>query len=179
MEVEAPAWTTPEFPPLIDEPLNPAWDLGVAAQHTVLYHFREVLAQRQVVWDNTDLEGVHQIRVAARRTRTALQTLAPLWPGQETARFMRYLERFATAFGIARDLDVLIIYFEELLASAEGERAAAYRWLLERNRRQRIKQQPRLEQVLLRMEQAAFPAAFTAYFASTPYDLWAMEAPHG
>ncbi len=179
MEHTAPTWTTPEFPPLVDEPLNPAWDLGVAAQHTVLLHFREVLKQRQVVWDNTQLEGVHQIRVAARRTRTALQTLAPLWPGPETARFMRYLERFATAFGEARDLDVMIIYFEELLATAEGERAAAYRWLLERNRHTRAQQQPKLEQVLEQMEESAFPVAFATYFSRTPADLWALGGQHG
>jgi CHAD domain-containing protein len=179
MELLPPVWTTPEFPPLIDEPLDPAWDLGVAAQHVVLYHFREVLKQRQVVWDNAQLEGVHQIRVAARRTRTALQTLGVLWPGQETARFGRYLERFATAFGMARDLDVMIIYFEELLATATGERAAAYRWLLERNRHKRAQQQPQLELVLAQMEESAFPVAFATYFAHTPYDLWALGAQHG
>jgi CHAD domain-containing protein len=168
-----------EFPPLLDEPLNPEWDLGVAAQHTVLFHFREVLVQRQVVWDNVELEGVHQIRVAARRTRTALQTLRALWSGPEVRRFERYLERFATAFGLARDLDVMILYFEELVATATDERAVAYRWLLERNRLRRVEEQPKLERILRKMEQSAFPAAFVTYFSHMPLDLWALGVQHG
>jgi CHAD domain-containing protein len=179
MHNPTPIWTEPEFPPLVSEPLSPAWDLGVAAQHIVLYHFREVLAQRLVVWGNAELEGVHQIRVAARRTRTALQTLGPLWPEAEVARFEKYLVRFATAFGVARDLDVMILYLEEQLAAAQGERAAAYRWLLERNRHKRQEQQPQLETVLVDMEQSAFPLAFVTYFSRTPCDLWALGAQHG
>jgi CHAD domain-containing protein len=179
MDHPTPIWTEPEFPPLVNETLSPAWDLGVAAQHILLLHFREVLAQRQVVWDNIHLEGVHQIRVAARRTRTALQTLGPLWPEAEVERFGRYLERFATAFGVARDLDVMILYLEDQLAAAQGERSAAYRWLLERNQLKRREQQPQLEQVLLDMEQSAFPLAFVTYFSHTPSDLWALGVQHG
>jgi CHAD domain-containing protein len=179
MSNPAPNWTEPEFPPLLDEQLDPGWDLGVAAQHTVLFHFREMLKERQVVWDNAHLEGVHQIRVATRRTRTALQTLRPLWAGPEPKRFEKYLVDFATAFGEARDLDVMILYFAELLAGAEGERAAAYRWLLLRNRHKRAQLQPALEQVLTEMEESAFPIAFVTYFSHEPCDLWALGARHG
>lgn len=179
MHNAAPNWTEPEFPPLLSEPLNPAWDLGVAAQHILLCHFRELLKQREVVWDNVQLEGVHQIRVSARRTRTALQTLGPLWPEAEVARFGRYLERFATAFGVARDLDVMILYCEEQLAQATGERAAAFSWLLARNQHKRTQQQPQLEQVLTQLEADAFPLAFVTYFTHTPTDLWALGVQHG
>jgi len=174
-----PVFAEVEFPPIVDQPLNPGWDLGVAAQHVVLFHFREVLRQRQAVWENVEMEAVHEIRVAARRTRTALQTLRPLWVMPEVGRFERYLERFATAFGAARDLDVLIVYFEELLKDAAGERAAAYRWLLERNRERRALEQPRLERVLTKMEESGFPVAFTHYFSSWPIDLWLTTVPHG
>jgi CHAD domain-containing protein len=167
------------FPPIVTEPLDPAWDLGVAAQHIVLTRFRQLLEQRQVVWDNADLEGVHEIRVAARRTRTALQTLSVLWDETSLRRFERYLERFATEFGVARDLDVMIIYLREQLEQAAGERAAALSWLLERNVERRAAEQTNLMKVLQQFERDSFPAAFVAYFSGLPVDLWALGAGHG
>jgi len=168
-----------DFPPLLDRPLDTGWPQGVVAQYTVLRYFRELLSHREEVLRNEDVEAVHQIRVAARRTRTALQTLHPLWDGDEPRRFERYLERFATAYNVARDLDVLIIYFESRLADHGDERAQAYRWLLERTRKERGRQQPRLAQALLKMEEGAFPALFVAYFSRRPFDLWAWGAVRG
>lgn len=168
-----------DFPPLLDRPLDPEWPQGVVAQYIVLTYFRELLSHREKVLRNEEVEAVHQIRVAARRTRTALQTLHTLWEGDEPKRFERYLERFATAFNVARDLDVLVLYFEERIADAGDERAQAYRWLLERNRGERAAQQPRLEQALQKMEESAFPALFVAYFSRRPVDLWALGAEHG
>ena len=171
-------FTEIEFPPLVNSPADPTWPMGIYAQHTMLVRFKELLAQREVVWLNEDVEGVHQIRVAARRCRTALQTFAPLWPEADVRRFLRYLTSLADAFGTARDLDVMVIYLREQLTSAEGDEAVAYRWLLERNEGLRAQEQPALERVLLRLEEDQFAQALVAYFASTPVDIWALLEGH-
>ena len=176
--------TPPEFaeialPPVVGRPADPAWELGCYAQHTVLTYFGQLLAQRRVVWDNEEVEGVHQIRVAARRCRTALQTFATLWPDGEAAEFAKYLARFADTFGVARDLDVLIIYLNEQLADAGGDRATAYQWLLRRNVALREQEQQRLEERLRQFEQDQFAAHLVDYFAHQPTDLWALEAGDG
>jgi hypothetical protein len=172
-----PEFAAVEFPPLLGEALSPAWDLGVAAQHIVLTHFAEMLGWRAGVWRNTEVEAVHQIRVAARRCRTALQTFAAFWPDRQARKFADYVARFADAFGTARDLDVMLIWLEEQLAAADSDRSAAYRWLLERNRAKRSAVQPQLERTLLRFEQDGFAAAFTAYFSRLPFDLWELALP--
>jgi CHAD domain-containing protein len=173
----APSFAAVELPPLLREPLNPSWDLGVAAQHIVLTHFGEMLGWRSGVWENREVEAVHQIRVAARRCRTALQTFAALWPDRQARRFGDYVARFADAFGTARDLDVMLLWLEEQLQAADSDRAAAYRWLLERNREKRSAVQPQLERTLLKLEADGFPAAFVAYFSHLPVDLWELEHP--
>ena len=167
-------FSEPTFPLIIDEPFDCSWDFGVAAQHIVLTHFKRMLGWRATVWENEELEGVHQIRVEARRTRTALQTFSELWNKSEVKSFSDYLSDFATAFGDARDLDVMIIYLEAQLASADSTRAAAYQWLLDNNRQKRASLQPKLEKLLGTLDRNGFPAAFTAYFASKPFDLWSM-----
>lgn len=168
-----------EFPPLASQPADPMWPLGLYAQHTILTRFKELLDQRSVVWLNEDVEGVHQIRVAARRCRTALQTFAPLWPPADVVRFLRYLTGLADAFGTSRDLDVMLIYLREQLATAEGDKAVAYRWLLHRNEQLRAEEQPHLERVLLKLEEDQFAQALVAYFSSTPEDMWSREAGNG
>jgi len=149
------------------------------AQHTILRLFKALLVQRQVVWDNQEVEGVHQIRVAARRCRTALQTFAPLWNVDKVERYRKYLSRFADAFGVSRDLDVMVIYLREQQAAARGERAEAYRWLLERNIEQRRQEQPRLKKTLLRLEKQGFASEFVNHFAKQPVNLWAGGRPDG
>ena len=163
------------FPPIVGRPLDPNWTLGILAQYTVLKYFRALLDQRAVVLANQDVEGVHQIRVAARRCRTALQTFRSLWKPQKVRRFQKYLARFADSFGAARDLDVMIIYLGQQLETAEGERAAAYQWLLARNVQCREREQPKLERVLAKLEKDGFAAELVSYFAVAPADLWALE----
>ena len=179
MAAQLPVFSPVAFPPLVLGPADPGWPLGVYAQQAVLRYFREALEQRPVVWENTDLEGVHEIRVAARRCRTALQTFAQLWEPKRVRFYERYLEKFATAFGVARDLDVMIIYLREQLAQADGERAAALSWLLARNEQARSEEQPRLERILLKMERDRLPQQFAAFFACSPLNLWALGVPDG
>jgi CHAD domain-containing protein len=172
---EEPVWGKVLFPPILNETLDPSWDLGVSAQHIVLSHFSEVLRWREHVWQNTDVEAVHQIRVSARRCRTALQTFAVLWPGREYKMFSRYIATFADAFGTARDLDVMLIWLNEQVATTSTDRAAAYRWLIERNSERRMLEQPRLERCLLKFESDGFAAAFASYFSRLPQDLWELS----
>jgi CHAD domain-containing protein len=176
---QPPSFAAVEFPPLLSAEPDPAWELGVYAQFVVLKHFRDLLTQRQVVWDNQDVEGVHHIRVAARRCRTALQTFGALWDAAEVQRFQKYLSRFADTFGISRDLDVMLIFLRGQLATAHGERRAAYSWLFKRNAEKRKAEQSKLESVLLKLESDGFPKVLAAYFSRTPVDLWPMELHRG
>lgn len=177
--IDLPKFPEVRFPEVVDLPPDPRWSFGITAQCTVLRHFREALAQRQVVWENVEVEGVHQIRVAARRTRTALQTFEGLWPGKEVQRYLRYLGAFADQFGAARDLDVMVIYLRIELEHARGERREALAWLLERNIELRLHQQPKLKKTLERMEATGFPAEFVGYFSAAPVDLWTVGGADG
>jgi CHAD domain-containing protein len=167
-----PDFTAPDFPPLIELPLDPDWELGPAAQHTVLKYFRELLDQRAHVWANEDIEAVHKIRVAARRTRTALQTFADLWPADAQRKWLALLADFASAFDAARDLDVMIVYLREQMDDASPERRSAFEWLLARNVELRAEQQPKIEDTLARMERKKLAQRFVAYFATHPTNLW-------
>jgi CHAD domain-containing protein len=87
-----------------------------------------------------DAEGVHQMRVSARRLRGYLRTFAPLIQAEWANGINEELRRLARALGAARDLDVMIKRLREvafngvaaiapMLHVMEGRRAAARRAL--------------------------------------------------
>jgi CHAD domain-containing protein len=51
-------------------------------------------------------EALHELRLDAKKLRYAADLLAPLWPGQETRRYLRRLARLQDALGLANDATV-------------------------------------------------------------------------
>lgn len=99
-----------------------------------------LLANADCARRNAHVEGVHQVRVALRRLRSALSVFAPLLPTAQTEALRGELGWLASTLGPARDWDV---FATELLPDLDGrvadataaelrrlvetERAAAYR----------------------------------------------------
>lgn len=174
---EGQGFTDIAFPDIVSEPLDGSRPFAVSAQATILRYFKELLDARPGVRANEDIEAVHEIRVAARRTRTALQTFAALWSESQCRRWLDYLAKLADTFTIARDTDVLIEYLTKQLKSAEGQRAIAMSWLLERARQRREEEQPGLEKLLRRSEKDGSAQEFVKFFSTTPVDLWLLNKP--
>lgn len=95
-------------------PPDPAGERVVSPSHPASEAVKAALAngvRRLVVHDPRarlgDPEGVHQMRVAARRMRSDLQTFGPLVDPQWAEELTIDLEWLADALGRVRDLDVL------------------------------------------------------------------------
>ncbi|MCC7477789.1 CHAD domain-containing protein [bacterium] len=178
---EGQFFTEIAFPQIVHEPLDPSRPFALSAQAIILRFFKEVLDARPRVLANDDIEAVHEIRVAARRTRTALQTFSTLWGDKDVRHWLDYLARVADAFTVARDTDVLIEYLDKQLkglgAEEQKQRAAALGWLLQRARQRRDEEQPRLEKLLRRGERDHSAAAFVSFFSLKPVDLWQFDQP--
>jgi triphosphatase len=162
----------PDFPALMQLELDPRWPLAVAAQWTVLRYLADMLAQRERAWEGTEPEGVHQIRVAARRVRTALQTFRGIWPEADMAAFLTLFSELADVFTSARDLDVMIEYFEAQLAGAPKSGRAALSSLLEKARREREAEQPRIREQLEMLEASELAGKLLSYFSTRPCSLF-------
>jgi CHAD domain-containing protein len=173
-----PVFGMPRLPALLDSAPSQDWQFGPWCQYILLSYMRDLLAQRELVWRNEQREGVHQIRVASRRLRTALQTFGSMWDPVLIRRHSRYLAKFADAFGVARDLDVMIDYLEGQLHGAHRERRSALDWMLARKRQLRYAQQPRLEEVLLRFENDNYAEEFVELFSNIPTALSQLETAH-
>jgi CHAD domain-containing protein len=88
--------------------------IGVRAEAVFAHPSKRVL-------DVADIEGVHDMRVATRRLRAALEVFGPCLHRKRGARALREVKALAAALGERRDRDVQL----ELLGALHGECAGA------------------------------------------------------
>ncbi len=91
------------------------------AAEVLRVRFDEVMSLRGAALDFSDIEGVHSMRVATRRLRSALRDFMPLMDKRPSKRVRKELKQLADALGAVRDQDVAIVALEELQAQAETE----------------------------------------------------------
>ena len=79
-----------------------------AAARVVSVRGAELAEQAQGVLDTGDIERVHDMRVATRRLRAALEIFEPCFPANSYAQALAEVKRLADALGERRDRDVAI-----------------------------------------------------------------------
>ena len=88
--------------------LSPADGDGEAAARVILVRAAELTEQARGVLDTGDIERVHDMRVATRRLRAALEVFEPCFPGKPHKQALREVKRLADGLGERRDRDVAI-----------------------------------------------------------------------
>jgi CHAD domain-containing protein len=97
---------------------------AAAAAKIVAVRTQELADHAAGVLDVGDIERVHDMRVATRRLRAALEVFEPCFPRKRLRRSLRELEVLADALGERRDRDVAIAMLEELsVRMAASDRA--------------------------------------------------------
>jgi len=105
--------------------------------------FGEMQHWRDAALDWTDPEGVHSMRVASRRLRSALRDFMPYLHKRRLTGGMKQLKNIADALGKVRDHDVAILALEELNTKAPPALSAAFKQIIET--REKIREQARAE----------------------------------
>ena len=97
----------------------------VAAANVVSVRSDELFEQSVNVLDTSDIERVHDMRVATRRLRAVLEIFAPCFEPTLHRSVLRDVRSLADALGERRDADVEIALLEGLLdEAAEADRGA-------------------------------------------------------
>lgn len=109
----------------------------------------------------SDMEGVHDMRVASRRLRSALRDFAPLLRRRRLARVRNELKKIADALGAVRDEDVAIMALENLAADAPAEIAVNIMLLADERRGERETARARLREAITEEALAGLQEEFT------------------
>ncbi|HEY8637819.1 MAG TPA: CHAD domain-containing protein [Solirubrobacteraceae bacterium] len=99
-----------------DVELDPAGTFADAAARAVRLRSEEVFAHAAGVLDTTDVERVHDMRVATRRLRAALEIFGDAFPRTQHRAVLADVKALADALGARRDPDVQLERFLALQA---------------------------------------------------------------
>ncbi|HET7377583.1 MAG TPA: CHAD domain-containing protein [Anaerolineae bacterium] len=113
--------------------------MAEAARKTLWFHFQQMQAHETGTRKGTDIEQLHDMRVATRRMRAALQVFAGYLDQAAYKPFAKALRRTARVLGAVRDLDVFHekaqAYLDQLPIERRAELADLFQvWQLERDR---------------------------------------------
>jgi CHAD domain-containing protein len=100
-----------------------------AAAHTVETRALEVFEHAGGVLDTGDIERVHDMRVATRRLRAAMEVFSVCFPRKQFKRTLRDVKALADALGERRDPDVHIEELERIAAALTRADASGIRSL--------------------------------------------------
>src|SRR3954447_22507359 len=94
-----------------------------AAARTVEVRAGELFEQAAGVLDTDDIERVHDMRVATRRLRAAMEIFARAFPKKEHRRALKDVKELADTLGERRDPDVHIEELQRIAAELTREDA--------------------------------------------------------
>jgi CHAD domain-containing protein len=97
--------------------IDPDVPYAIAAARVVRVRAEEVVDHARGVLDVGDIERVHDMRVATRRLRAALEVFRPCFPKEEFREALREVKAIADALGERRDRDVTIAALEDFGAA--------------------------------------------------------------
>ena len=116
-----------------------------------------------------DIEAVHQMRVASRRLRAALQIFTDALPKAKARRWRKQIRKVTRALGAARDADVQIEFVDRVLERAtDRRRAPGLKRLRLRLAQQRDALQADVDRAMDQLEASGL-------FESMPRDLHAIS----
>jgi len=90
---------------------------GEVAARVVEVRCRELADHSAGVLDTSDIENVHDMRVASRRLRAALEVFMPCFPAQPAKSVLEEVKALADALGERRDADVAIATLDSFAAA--------------------------------------------------------------
>jgi CHAD domain-containing protein len=83
-------------------------DAAAMAARALTVRFDEILTFHTAALEPDGIDGVHDMRVASRRFRSATRDFAPLFDKKDAKTLQKHVKAIANTLGSARDLDVAI-----------------------------------------------------------------------
>jgi len=118
---------------------------AAAAAKVVAVRARELADHSQNVLDMDDIERVHDMRVASRRLRAALEIFEPCFPEAPHEETLSDVEAIADALGDRRDADVTIAALERFTENLAAPDRPGVASLVAQIRAEQVEANDRLE----------------------------------
>ena len=124
--------------------------------------FEEMYGFRQAALDWSDPEGVHSMRVASRRLRSAMRDFMPYLRRRGLTSVLKQTKSIASALGEVRDQDVAILALETIQKQAPAEVSEALQQLIDERKDRRNESRDNLSSALIANEMKQTKTEFMA-----------------
>ena len=139
---------------------------SIGIKLVLVTRFEELYGFQETALDWSDPEGVHSMRVASRRLRSALRDFVPYLRKRGLTSVQKRLRNIAAALGEVRDHDVAILALEELEKKAPANVSPTLKQFMEtrKERREQVREDLKLvlDKTQLDQLQSDFVAAIDA-----------------
>jgi len=117
-----------------DIDITPDEPYALAGARIVRVRTRELFAEAGSVLDTSDIERVHDMRVASRRLRAVLEIFTPCFPPGAYREVLTDVKALADALGERRDPDVHIAAMQDFALAVDATQTPGVERLIERLR---------------------------------------------
>lgn len=97
--------------------ISPEKSLEVCARRIIVGYFHEMMSHKEGASEGSNIEFVHDMRVASRRLRAAMDNFADCFEPEQFKKLYKQVKIITQTMGSVRDLDVLIRRFNTELIS--------------------------------------------------------------
>lgn len=136
-----------------------------AAGKVIWTRFEEMMSFRDAALEGTDIEGVHDMRVASRRLRAALELFRDVFPRTRIKEMVDEVKCLADALGAVRDTDVLVDRLQNDTMGRPSSQRLALADIVNIERARREEARDHLRQVMGRLEREDFSRRFLTFVA--------------
>jgi CHAD domain-containing protein len=137
-----------------------------AAAKVVAVRAQELADHSENVLDTSDIERVHDMRVATRRLRAVLEIFAPCFPKDLHRDVLRDVKELADALGERRDPDVHIAALDRFGGGVKASSRQGVRLLAARFRTEQAEANEHLAEALRRAEETELEGRLQALVGS-------------
>jgi CHAD domain-containing protein len=136
-----------------------------AAGKIIWTRFEEMMSFQATALAGEDIEGVHDMRVASRRLRAAVELFRDVFPRRELRPLLRRVKEIADALGEVRDTDVLLDRLRRDMAGRDAPQRLVLQDLIAELERDRERARRTLKSTLGDLEDTGFSRTFLSFVA--------------
>ena len=152
------------------EDISPDETLEACARRVIVNYFHEMMSYKEGAKEGADIEFVHDMRVTSRRLRAAMDNFADCFPKRSPfKKHYKKIRAITRTMGAVRDLDVLIVRFQNELRNLTEVEQADIRGLIEHLQREHKEARQPMLMLFEELEATGFETEFLEFFVGTDF----------
>ena len=144
--------------------ISPDETLEICARQIIVNYFHEMMSYKEGAKEGADIEFVHEMRVTSRRLRAAMDNFADCFPKKPFKKHYKKIRAITRTMGAVRDLDVLIVRFQNELTHLTEVEQADIHGLIEHLQRKRKEAREPMLILFEELEETDFETEFLDFF---------------